>query len=117
LLSRQETRREKILNAAGWLGTQFLYYARKQDEDLPVGEIEEAIFNDEITVEEIMDVVCEGFRVCFGDLGGKPARVPEAGSYPYPVRGYRSYRDEHSGGQDVRYRTSKQGWAVLPPAA
>lgn len=33
----------------------FLYYDRKEDEDLPRGEIERAIANNEISVDEIVD--------------------------------------------------------------
>lgn len=36
--------------------TDFLYYDRKGDEDLPRGEIEEAIAKGEITVEEIVEL-------------------------------------------------------------
>lgn len=35
----------------------FLYYNRKGDQDLKVGEIEEAIANGAVTIEELCDVV------------------------------------------------------------
>lgn len=45
--------KELILNYVEDLVTSFLYYDRKEDEDLPVGAIERAIENNEITIEEI----------------------------------------------------------------
>lgn len=33
----------------------FLYYDRKEDEDLPRGEIEGAVFNEIITVDEMVE--------------------------------------------------------------
>lgn len=47
------TRRERILATIEDLVTDFLYYDRKEDEDLPVGAIEEAIGTGEITAEEM----------------------------------------------------------------
>lgn len=49
----EKTRREIILGTVGDLATRFLYYARKEDDDLPVGAIEEAVQLGEITAEEI----------------------------------------------------------------
>lgn len=49
-------RRQRILNLAEDLMSNFLFYDRKEDEDLPVDAIEEAIINGEITTEEILDV-------------------------------------------------------------
>jgi hypothetical protein len=48
------TRREKILGTVGDLVSDFLYYDRKEDEDLPRGEIEAAIKTEVITTEEIV---------------------------------------------------------------
>ena len=36
------------------LVSSFLYYDRKEDEDLPEGEIQKALDNNEITFEEIV---------------------------------------------------------------
>ena len=47
--------RDKILRVADDLASSFLYYDRKEDEDLPVGSIEEAIHNGEVTVDEIVE--------------------------------------------------------------
>lgn len=49
----EKTRREIILQTVGDQVARFLYYARKEDDDLPVGAIEEAVRLGEITVEEI----------------------------------------------------------------
>jgi len=43
-----------ILATVSDLVTNFLYYDRKGDEDLPLGEIQEAIKKGEITEEEIV---------------------------------------------------------------
>ena len=51
-----KTRREKILDTANDLMGDFLYYGRKGDEDLDVGQIEAAIAAGEITVDEILAV-------------------------------------------------------------
>ena len=49
-------RKEIILANVEDMVTDFLYYDRKGDEDLPRGEIEEAIAKGEITVEEIVEL-------------------------------------------------------------
>lgn len=50
------TRREGILNTIIDLAADFLYYDRKEDEELPVGSIEESIRAGEVTVAEIVSV-------------------------------------------------------------
>jgi len=52
-----KTRRQAVLDAASDLVASFLYYDRKEDEDLGVGEIEAAIIAEEISIEEIIFVV------------------------------------------------------------
>lgn len=52
-------RRRLIIDAAGDLVSKFLYYDRKEDEDLPVGAIEQAFAMSEIDVEELVTM----FRV------------------------------------------------------
>tara|TARA_R110000772_G_scaffold24212_2_gene64119 strand:+ start:2253 stop:2441 length:189 start_codon:yes stop_codon:yes gene_type:complete len=52
-----------ILNAVDDLMGSFLYYDRKEDEDLPSGEIESSIKNNEISVDEIV----EKFKTCLMD--------------------------------------------------
>jgi hypothetical protein len=47
------TRREVIFGTIEDLVTDFLYYDRKEDEELPVGAIEEAVAAGEITAEEM----------------------------------------------------------------
>ena len=44
-----------ILNTAGDLVCGFLYYDRKEDEDLPRGSIQQAVENDVVTVDEIVE--------------------------------------------------------------
>lgn len=51
-------RRGLILDVISDLVSKFLYYDRKEDEELPRGAIEEAVKNGEITVDEI----CEEFK-------------------------------------------------------
>ena len=45
--------KERILGYVEDLVSDFLYYHRKEDEDLPVGAIEQAIDDGIITVDEI----------------------------------------------------------------
>ena len=49
-----KTRAEHIRDTISDLVSCFLYYDRKEDEDLPRGAIEEAIQNNEITFDEIV---------------------------------------------------------------
>lgn len=48
------TRRQRILNEVAHIVGLLLYYDRKEDDDLPLGDIEEAIKNGEITIEEMV---------------------------------------------------------------
>jgi hypothetical protein len=48
------TRAALILDTVTDLVSMFMYYDRKEDEDLPRGEIEEAIAFGEVTVDEIV---------------------------------------------------------------
>jgi hypothetical protein len=49
-----QTKRELIFGTLEDLVSNFLYYDRKEDEDLPKGAIEKAIKDGEITVAEIV---------------------------------------------------------------
>ena len=49
-----KTRREHIIDRAKDAAGSFIYYDRKEDEDLPRGEIENAIKAGEITKAEIV---------------------------------------------------------------
>lgn len=49
------TRRELILATVGDLVGDLLYYSRREDEDLPRGEIEAAVEAGEVTVDEMID--------------------------------------------------------------
>ena len=50
----KKTRREHIMDIISDSVSDLLYYDRKEDEDLGVGDIEKAIKKGEITVEEIV---------------------------------------------------------------
>ena len=50
------TRREAIAATVDDLVVELLYYGRKEDKELPLGEIEEAVACGEVTVEEIVDL-------------------------------------------------------------
>ena len=52
---KMKTRKENILCTVKDLASNFMYYDRKEDEDLPRGAIEEAIKNNEITTDEIIN--------------------------------------------------------------
>ncbi len=47
--------RETILNTVSDVAAKFMYYERKEDSKLGVGDIERAIENDVITADEIID--------------------------------------------------------------
>ena len=59
-----KTRRQRIQAAVSDMVGDFLYYDRKEDEDLPRGSIEEAVAAGEITKQEIIDA----FVYALGDL-------------------------------------------------
>jgi len=50
----EEFIRQKILDTVEDLASQFLYYDRKEDDDLPQGRIEQAIRDEDITLDEIV---------------------------------------------------------------
>lgn len=50
------TRKEIIIASVKDLVTNLVYYDRKEDEDLPVGAIELAIDEGEITIDEIVEI-------------------------------------------------------------
>lgn len=49
-------RRKNILNTAHDLMANFLYYDRKEDEELPPGSIEAAIIDGTVTCDEILEI-------------------------------------------------------------
>lgn len=55
----ERSRSERILATVDDMIADFLYYGRKEDEDLPQGEIEAAIEAGEITVENIVERFAE----------------------------------------------------------
>ena len=54
--------KQAILNRVEDLVSMFLYYDRKEDEDLPVGAIDDAIKNGEITIDEITSKFAESLK-------------------------------------------------------
>lgn len=57
-----KTRRERILDRASDLAGSFFYYDRKEDEDLPRGEIEAALESGEVTIDDITTAFVESAR-------------------------------------------------------
>lgn len=49
-------RRDQILAAATDAAVNFIYYDRKNDEDLPPGEIESAIASGEVSITDILKI-------------------------------------------------------------
>lgn len=49
-----KNKKECIERVVGDLVTNFLYYDRKGDEELPVGTIEEAVVSGEISVDDLV---------------------------------------------------------------
>jgi len=58
----ERSTRELVLGAAEDLVVDFLYYDRKEDEDLPRGAIEAAISMGLVTEQEIIDVFAANLR-------------------------------------------------------
>ena len=62
----QRTRAERILGTVDDLVADFLYYDRKEDENLPRGAIEAAILEGEITPELIAERFTFGLMEALG---------------------------------------------------
>lgn len=54
------SRKELVLSAASDAAKKFMYYDRKEDEELPRGEIEAALGNGEVTIDEIVKTFRKG---------------------------------------------------------
>ena len=54
--------KDLILNTVDDLVGSFLYYDRKEDEELPRGAIDQAVADGEITVEEIVERFRAGLK-------------------------------------------------------
>lgn len=63
------TRREHILAAASDLGKDFMHYGRKEDEELPEGEIEKAIEAGEVSLGEIIGTFVDSVNDNWNDTG------------------------------------------------
>lgn len=57
-----EVTKQDILDYISDLVSNFLYYDRKEDEDLPLGAIEDAVENDVITIDEMVDAFARSLR-------------------------------------------------------
>lgn len=55
-----KSRRDRILGTVEDLVASFLYYGRKEDENLPVGAVEEAVRAGELSADDIVTA----FRAC-----------------------------------------------------
>ena len=65
-----KTKRAKMIeDTVADLVASFLYYDRKEDEDLPRGEIEEALLANEITIDEIIEMFGNELRAKLSELG------------------------------------------------
>lgn len=54
-----KSRRQNILDTASDLMSNFLYYDRKEDEDLGRGEIAKALQSGEVTIDELLSIFRE----------------------------------------------------------
>jgi hypothetical protein len=54
------SRKDKILDKIENLVGNFLFYNRKEDGELPIGEIERAVESGEITIDEMVNKFREG---------------------------------------------------------
>lgn len=59
---KKKNKRDLILGTIEDLISDFLYYDRKEDEELFRGDIEEAIKSGEITVEEMVEKFSSGLK-------------------------------------------------------
>lgn len=53
-------RRTHVIDTVEDLVSNFLYYDRKEDQDLPVGSVEAAIAAGEVTVDELVEIFRRG---------------------------------------------------------
>ncbi len=62
-----KTKKQRVLDIVSDLVGQLMYYDRKEDESLPVGEIEQMVIKGEITSAEIIDCFATELRRCFDE--------------------------------------------------
>lgn len=60
-------KRQQIVDTIGDLVSNFLYYDRRECEDLPVNAIEDSVSNGEISIEEIAQEFRRQLYLCFGE--------------------------------------------------
>lgn len=58
------TRKQNILLTVNDLVGRLMYYDRKEDDELPVDAIEQAVANGEISVDEIIEEFSTELRKC-----------------------------------------------------
>ena len=61
-----KTRKELIVDNILDLASELMYYGRKEDEELPRGEIEKALEGEEITVTEMVNLFEKALRAYTG---------------------------------------------------
>lgn len=61
-MSKNEDRLEKLEATCSDMASKLLYYDRKEDEELPVGAIEEMVLSGEVTVTEIVEWIAGPIR-------------------------------------------------------
>jgi hypothetical protein len=59
--------KQNILNKITDLCSRFLYYDRKEDEDLSMAQLNEAVKSGEITVDEMVDEFRKNLENTFND--------------------------------------------------
>lgn len=64
-MSTKEERRETLQNTIDDHVSNLLYYDRKEDEDLPMGTIEEMVEKKEVTVDEMIEWFAVPLRTHF----------------------------------------------------
>lgn len=57
-----KSRSEIIQDTVADLASKFMYYDRKEDEDLPVGAIEEALKAGEVSVDQLAGLFADAIR-------------------------------------------------------
>lgn len=68
-------RRRRILDRAKDVGIDFVFYDRKDDEELPRGHIEDAIASGEIAVDDITRTIANSIRRQLGESRRGQRRV------------------------------------------
>ena len=65
----KKNRKQEILNAVATTMSQFFYYDRKEDEDLPLGAIQDAVRAGEITEDQLIKAFTGQIQVVMREAG------------------------------------------------